>query len=219
MLSNDDTLKLASAVRMHARGIVSEREVIGLLRDVANRVNISDVLPLLPDDLAAQLSESIARQPALKAVGYWWSHPNDNFPADGQFPDPTLLVSPSWCETERGQIVAYLQGGHTYSQWRGLSYCRFECGIPDSDMGSRCLTDGVWVWPEGLAHFIDYHNVRLPDEFVGAMRHNDWQVPQEVGGVARREHGLPDPTFWINWGKQTNHCSDKPGDAENQLRG
>jgi hypothetical protein len=33
-------------------------------------------------------------------------------------------------------------------------------------MGRAELTDGVYVWPEGLAHYLEKHNVRLPKEFV-----------------------------------------------------
>jgi len=34
------------------------------------------------------------------------------------------------------------------------------------EMGSSDLTDGVYVWPEGLVHYVEKHNVRLPTEFV-----------------------------------------------------
>ena len=28
------------------------------------------------------------------------------------------------------------------------------------------FTDGVYIWPEGLAHYLDAHAVRLPQQFV-----------------------------------------------------
>ena len=34
------------------------------------------------------------------------------------------------------------------------------------DMGCRELSDGTYVWPEGLAHYVEEHNVRLPQQFV-----------------------------------------------------
>ena len=37
---------------------------------------------------------------------------------------------------------------------------------PTLDMGRGELTDGVYMWPEGLAHYLEKHNVRLPQEFV-----------------------------------------------------
>jgi hypothetical protein len=32
--------------------------------------------------------------------------------------------------------------------------------------GSRELGDAFYLWPEGLAHYVTDHDVRLPDEFV-----------------------------------------------------
>lgn len=34
------------------------------------------------------------------------------------------------------------------------------------DMGSADLSDGTYLWPEGLAHYVEKHHVRLPAEFV-----------------------------------------------------
>jgi hypothetical protein len=44
----------------------------------------------------------------------------------------------------------------------GYSRCRI-CG---KDNGAAEYTDGTYVWPEGLAHYIYDHAVRLPDELV-----------------------------------------------------
>jgi len=32
--------------------------------------------------------------------------------------------------------------------------------------GSRDLTDGDYLWPEGLSHYVLAHGVRLPTEFA-----------------------------------------------------
>ena len=44
----------------------------------------------------------------------------------------------------------------------GLSPCRI-CGQPN---GASEFTDGTYAWPEGLAHYVEAHAVRLPGEFV-----------------------------------------------------
>lgn len=44
----------------------------------------------------------------------------------------------------------------------GKSRCRL-CG---ELVGSLELSDGVFVWPEGLVHYLDAHEVRLPQRFV-----------------------------------------------------
>ncbi len=33
-------------------------------------------------------------------------------------------------------------------------------------MGSMCLTDGTYGWPQGFAHYVEAHGVRPPEEFV-----------------------------------------------------
>ena len=59
-------------------------------------------------------------------------------------------------------------------------YCRFECGIPDSKMGSLNFTDGVWAWPEGLSHYVDVHCVRLPSEFLNHLELRRFEYPSQV---------------------------------------
>lgn len=44
----------------------------------------------------------------------------------------------------------------------GLSPCRL-CG---RQTGAMEYTDGTFVWPEGLAHYVDEHAVRLPKRVV-----------------------------------------------------
>ena len=44
----------------------------------------------------------------------------------------------------------------------GYSPCRI-CGV---DNGAAEYTDGTYVWPEGLAHYIYDHAVRLPEDLV-----------------------------------------------------
>ncbi|WP_437782765.1 hypothetical protein [Sorangium sp. So ce1097] len=34
------------------------------------------------------------------------------------------------------------------------------------DMGTICLSDGTFVWPEGFAHYVKVHAVRPPKDFV-----------------------------------------------------
>src|SRR5262245_15617423 len=72
----------------------------------------------------------------------------------------------------------------------GFSYCRFHCGkrwrpwgycVSSDLLGTSELTDGEWLWPEGLPHYIDAHDVCLPEEFVARMELHGWRVPAHVG--------------------------------------
>jgi hypothetical protein len=130
----------------------------------------------------------------LKAVGYWRSW------QDHRFPRPQWLVQENWRRSEREGILRYLQEGRLYNAYGGYSFCRFHCGVPQSQMGSYDQTDGCWIWPQGLAHYVEHHSIFLPDEFVEAMRVNDWKVPNDITITDRI---LTDESyrFWLSWVK------------------
>jgi hypothetical protein len=77
---------------------------------------------------------------------------------------------------DEGRIVEYLREGC------GLAWCG---GVfpdvlnPHSGvmLSPDYLTDGVWLWPGELRHYVAEHHVALPDEFVDDMRENGWVVP------------------------------------------
>lgn len=67
-------------------------------------------------------------------------------------------------------------------------------------MGSCDFTDGVWIWPEGLAHYVEKHDVILPDDFVQHAARQQWKVPANLD---LKSLGDPDPeyTVWILWSR------------------
>lgn len=112
-------------------------------------------------------------RPPLHAVGFWSAggRSNDPHPAD---------LSKHWYASQvTDWIAAYLRSGQTYRQYLGYSFCRFACGTDDRLMGDRSLTDGIWVWPEGLVHYVVEHAIELPQEFLATMEENLWVVPQQ----------------------------------------
>jgi len=92
----------------------------------------------------------------LKMIGYWYSK------WDPDFPMPQNFVDKTWDETERQLVIKYLKTAKFYEGWMGWSSCRF-C---EQENGSTCLTDGVYVFPEGFAHYIEEHNVKPDQEFI-----------------------------------------------------
>src|SRR5262245_6467774 len=82
--------------------------------------------------------------------------------AQAHWPDPRHFVDTSWEGQARSRVADHLIRGALLVRYRGLSSCRF-CGGPN---GSKELTDGRYFWPEGLAHYLVEHDVRLPAEFV-----------------------------------------------------
>lgn len=93
-------------------------------------------------------------------VGYWAS---EREPA---LPSPEVV---EWHPDLRELVVDFLKAGEVRHRWRGFSTCRI-CGASN---GTTCLTDGVFMWPEGLAHYVEEHDVGIPREFLNHIMGND----------------------------------------------
>lgn len=91
-----------------------------------------------------------------RLIGYWR---NEQHP---EYPDPQSLVDSTWDEDKRHVVYTYLCSGTMVAAYMGLSPCRL-CGEHN---GALEYTDGVYQWPEGLAHYVSEHSVRLPAEVV-----------------------------------------------------
>lgn len=140
-----------------------------------------------PRSAATQKSPSIGRP--LIEVGFW-ADPRD--PGDDR-PVPSRLVDEAWGKTVGARAVAlYARSGFIESFELGYSFCRMNCrrgGLSSKAvivgrnrsssssrmiggqqhnkfMGCCTLTDGKYVWPEGLAHYIAEHAVRPPEDFI-----------------------------------------------------
>jgi hypothetical protein len=123
----------------------------------------------------------------MKLIGYWIRSL-----ADDEFLPPQELVT-EYAPATRDLIADYLDAGATFAVYRGFSWCRFFC---DHQMGNCELTDGEWVWPQDLSHYVRDHDVRLPDEFVECAlgQSTPAGAPSEVWATI-----TPDERFWISW--------------------
>lgn len=113
----------------------------------------------------------------LIEVGFWADPRNER----DERPNPARLVDEDWGKTASSLAVGlYLRCGFLESFELGYSFCRLGCGgggggaVSEGQgaegsnkfMGCTTLTDGKYVWPEGLAHYVSEHSVRLPENFV-----------------------------------------------------
>lgn len=147
------------------------------------------------------------------AVLGWWFRAD----APSELPLPQRLVG-GMTAAQRTAVLAYLRAGQSLVTYPDASYCRFACGI--GELGRADLTDGRYVWPDGLAHYVEQHDVRLPPRFVAA-------AVAAGGGVApfklpRPRFGLYDPAAWLAWAAAEGACLALDGfavpDAEIQDR-
>jgi hypothetical protein len=135
----------------------------------------------------------------LNGIGFWCGDPS----SASELPHPRDLVGQDWSPEELQFILTYLKSGRKGVARAGFSFCRFGCGVPDSEMGCRTLTDGIWAWPEGLAHYVAVHTVTLPEQFVQTMRSRSWQIPDDFV-LSAMESMLVcacDLEFWIKWAR------------------
>lgn len=101
----------------------------------------------------------------LTIIGYWRSF------YEPDYPDPGSFVDDTWDAEEKGKAVAYLKAAHQMPYaFGGNSWCRFRCGI--ISLGNTEFTDGKYLWPEGLLHYVEAHNVKLPREVLDYMLSN-----------------------------------------------
>ena len=64
-------------------------------------------------------------------------------------------------------VIDHFKKGFTLVQYKGISNCRI-CG---KWVGSANLTDTFYMWPSRCEHYIEEHNVRIPEQFVNHVFH------------------------------------------------
>jgi len=93
----------------------------------------------------------------LIEIGYWPTS------VDPDRPQPDAFLDADWSNEEREQVLRYLADGVPLP-WEGgpVEWCVY-CGallVVDE------LTDGTYVWPTHLIHYVSEHLVRPPGLFV-----------------------------------------------------
>jgi hypothetical protein len=111
------------------------------------------------------------RDSKLIPVGYWQSSNEPDLP----MPDSNDSVE------HEAEIVHYLKNNREINAYRGSSPCRI---CDKRNNGSKEMSDGIYIWPQGLAHYVEEHKTTLPPEFVQHILDNpveDKPEPQNRG--------------------------------------
>lgn len=117
----------------------------------------------LPITLTRMFSEQ-PHAPKLIALGYWRRTKDSK----ENLPFPSDYVDEGWDPKELLFVVNYLRRCKPFIQWLGASGCRL-CG---KRLGSSCLSDGVYVFPDQFEHYLLEHDVKPPAGFIAhVMRH------------------------------------------------
>lgn len=109
-----------------------------------------------------------------KNFGFWAS-PEDAEPC---FPKIEEWLAPQWQPEDRPQLLAYIQGCPVViAASAGTKVCR-RC--QQRMNGSAFQSDGAWLWPVSLGHYMQAHEVRIPDALVAYIRSRNYQFPSRV---------------------------------------
>lgn len=126
-----------------------------------------------------------------KLIGYWIRDFNDT-----TYYAPQEFVG-DYSGDIKDRVVEYLKGGKPAMAYSGLSWCRFGCESFDLNMGSMEFTDGVWQWPEGLAHYVEKHDVLLPEEFINDAVSKE-PIFRDVHDL-ELDNSMSSDDFWLDW--------------------
>lgn len=94
------------------------------------------------------------------------------FPRDEASPDPCDILHlldrrAAAPHPDEARIADYLRRGQPYIASPGVTFDVLDGRGP---IGSgTILTDGVWAWPDDLAHYLETYHVELPEAFVTAI--------------------------------------------------
>jgi hypothetical protein len=91
------------------------------------------------------------------------------------------FVDVGWQPGDKLRIVEYLKSAPNVLSSSSLPTPCMICGAELGDPGSF-FSDGEWLWPERLVHYMIEHDVRLPDEFVERIRKAEYKVSYEFDG-------------------------------------
>lgn len=89
---------------------------------------------------------------------------------------PEFIQSDELSLNLRKKIADYLESGEILFSFLEILTCKFGCPVNHPVIYNRSLTDGVWVWPYEMIHFISQHSVDLPEEFVAHIENNAFVI-------------------------------------------
>ncbi|WP_143177283.1 hypothetical protein [Cystobacter ferrugineus] len=77
-------------------------------------------------------------------------------------------------EEDRERAAAYLRKGAVFSASGGMFKDWFT---GEQVIAHHTQTDGVWMWPADLPHYVERHATALPEELLQRMRDLEWKCP------------------------------------------
>lgn len=101
-----------------------------------------------------------------RRFGYWRVRAEDG-------PVVQDFIDAEWKPHDLDKIVQYLSKSPLYFAIGCPSYCTICKGV-ELLAGSR--SDGAWLWPPSLSHYVTEHHVRLPDRMLKHIRDSEYRI-------------------------------------------
>jgi hypothetical protein len=107
--------------------------------------------------------------------------------------DPALAAARrDDADPDEAAIAAYLDAGHVMVASPGATKDVLD---PAKRTGPpHYMTDGRYLWPGDVAHYVRTYHVALPADFIDHMRSNGWRVPAVDLARVRRPAPPPAPS-------------------------
>jgi hypothetical protein len=90
-----------------------------------------------------------------------------------------IFINETWHPEDKLLIINYLKTSPNVVASSTMSTLCMLCRERLGDPGSF-FSDGYWLWPERLVHYIKKHNLRIPDEMVKHIQKEKYFPPSEL---------------------------------------
>ncbi len=97
---------------------------------------------------------------------------------EAHLPRLEVWIAPDWQPTDKAGLLRYIEQSPVVV---AASTPQTPCLICDKRLSSSSFqSDGVWLWPQDLIHYLNAHQVRLPEALVEHIRAKNHRPPEAV---------------------------------------
>jgi hypothetical protein len=92
---------------------------------------------------------------------------------------PSLVESVQQkADYDTAAIVSYLRSASIWYNHLGIVHDVLNSSHPRIG-AAHIHTDGIWIWPEDLAYYVEHYNVALPSDFLDHVKLRMYRPPKE----------------------------------------
>jgi len=109
-----------------------------------------------------------------KFFGFWKASELDS----EELPWVHDFTDENWNPKDKERLLAYIYNCPLVIVSGSI---RTKCLLCDDELASSdFVSDGEWLWPKDLTHYMMKHFVRLPDKFIEHIRKMNYDCPSEI---------------------------------------